>query len=179
MSNRNVRVIYLFLIAAVLSMLVLWRSSIIRFVLDFTGFFIQQDDAFRPYERSSSSVEFGIVDLPGEHTILVELARTQQEQIKGLSGHAPLSDQEGMLFINEQKIQQRFWMKEMLFPIDIIWIDDETIIGFIEDARPENPVATIYVSPKPVDRVLEVQAGFVRKYNLKTGDQLDIELSAQ
>ncbi len=110
-------------------------------------------------------------------TVIVELADTHAERVQGLSGHEPLADDEGMLFLFEMKEIQGFWMKDMLFPIDIIWIDDDTVVGFQQNAQPENPAKTIYYSPVPMDRVLEVQAGFVAQNEVKVGDVLDVHLS--
>jgi hypothetical protein len=124
--------------------------------------------------RTNASVRFS-----GGYSIHVELAQTPEEQEKGLSGHAQLGWDAGLLFLHERRAQQRYWMKDMLFPIDIIWIDGNTIIGFVEHAQPETPVSTIYTSPAPVDRVLEVRADFVRVYQIRVGDQLDIEFQDQ
>ncbi|MBI4437781.1 DUF192 domain-containing protein [Candidatus Uhrbacteria bacterium] len=108
--------------------------------------------------------------------VRVEVADTQAERVQGLSGHAPLGEEEGMLFLHEAKTIQGYWMKDMLFPLDIIWLDGATIVGFQENAPPENPAKTIYYSPVPVDRVLEVSAGFVAQNAVAIGDVLDVVL---
>lgn len=122
-------------------------------------------------QRSAPTVEFtnGMI-------VNVEIADTQAERVQGLSGHDPLLENEGMLFLFEIKEIQGFWMKDMLFPIDIIWIDGTTVVGFEQEAPLEDPVHTIYYSPAPVDRVLEVPSGFVAENEVKIGDVLDVEL---
>lgn len=122
-------------------------------------------------ERSSPTVTFA-----NGTTVSVEIADTQAERVQGLSGHASLAQDEGMLFLHDEKQIQGFWMKDMLFAIDIIWIDGNTVVGFQEDAQPETPTRTIYYSPVPINRVLEVQAGFVARNEVKVGDVLDVEL---
>ncbi|MFA4845881.1 MAG: DUF192 domain-containing protein [Patescibacteria group bacterium] len=124
--------------------------------------------------RETSSVP--TVEFANGTTITIVIADTQAERVQGLSGHAPLTEDEGMLFIHDDKQIQGYWMKDMLFPIDIIWIDGDTIVGFQEDAPLENPVRTIYYSPVPVDQVLEVSAGFVGQNDVKVGDVLDVVL---
>jgi hypothetical protein len=110
----------------------------------------------------------------GDHVFRVELARTIIEHSRGLSGRERLGEDEGMYFIFDSPTVQGFWMKDMLFPIDIIWISGERVVGFKENAQPEpgRSIFTlpVYNSPGPVDRVLEVNAGTVAKYGIEVGD---------
>lgn len=107
----------------------------------------------------------------GNTTIKVEWADTQSARIKGLSGRTSLGNNEGMLFIFPEKSVQKFWMKEMKFPLDIIWIDGERIAGIVYGAEPEaDNQPTIYSSPEPVDKVLEVNAGTALAKGMKVGD---------
>jgi uncharacterized membrane protein (UPF0127 family) len=119
-----------------------------------------------------------VVIFPGG-TIVVEIADSEAERRSGLSGRAGLASGRGMLFLHEDSAVQSYWMKGMSFAIDIIWIDDDEIVGFVEEAQPEDPPETVYVSPGPVDKVLEVPAGFVALHALEIGAILDIELSNQ
>ena len=100
----------------------------------------------------------------------VELARTQAEQIKGLSGHKPLGNDQGMLFIFSELTPRSFWMKNMLFPIDIIWIKDNSVIKVSPDLQPEgdSPQKT-YQSDVPANYVLEVPAGWAKKNKITAG----------
>ena len=65
-------------------------------------------------------------------------------------------------------------MKDMNFPIDIIWIAGSKVAGFAENAAPQPGARlwelSIYTSPDGVDKVLEVNAGVVAKDNIKVGD---------
>ena len=95
----------------------------------------------------------------------VELAVTSQQRIQGLSGHPPLAPDEGMLFVFDQARNVSFWMKEMLFPLDMIWIDAEcTVVHITRDAPPQAPGQSLsdlprYGPPVPVLYVLEINAG--------------------
>ena len=63
-------------------------------------------------------------------TVKVELALTMQAQAQGLSGRKILEENEGMLFVFKNSGRYSFWMKDMNFPIDILWIgDDFQVVG--------------------------------------------------
>jgi len=115
----------------------------------------------------------------------VEIASTTIEQSRGLSGRNELSQNSGMLFLFNYSGVQSFWMKDMKFTIDIIWIGNNPsssedsdwsgkVLGFVENA-PIQPNAqlwqlNIYNSPDGVSSVLEVDAGTVKRDNIKVGD---------
>ena len=109
----------------------------------------------------------------GNATFTTELATTAVEQARGLSFRPSLADESGMLFTFSPGVQN-FWMKDMNFPIDIIWIAGNKVAGFAQDAEPQPGAPlwklTIYTSPDGVDKVLEVNAGMVAKDNIKIGD---------
>ena len=95
----------------------------------------------------------------------VELAITVAQRTQGLSGHPPLAPRAGMLFVFEQAQKHSFWMKEMLFPLDMIWIDAEcTVVHITRNAPPQAPKQALadlplYGPPVPVLYVLEINAG--------------------
>ena len=71
-------------------------------------------------------------------------------------------------------------MKDMLIPIDIIWIHNGKVVGFAENVQPEPGVPTMklakYSPQSPVEYVLEVRAGTARRINLSVGDAVSIRL---
>jgi len=112
-------------------------------------------------------------------TLQVEIADNQEKRTNGLSKRNILGPNEGMLFIFESKdIYPSFWMKDMTFPIDIIWINDDKItdINRVVDIQANVPDSKLklYSPAKPVDYVLEVNAGFCTKYGIKVGDSVDL-----
>jgi uncharacterized protein len=113
------------------------------------------------------------------HTFNVEIASTTLEQMTGLSYRPSLGENDGMLFIFGRPSVQNFWMKDMHFPLDMIWISGNTVAGFAENAEPQpgDPLwqLKIYTSPDGVDKVLEVNAGTVAKDNIQVGDEVQIE----
>ena len=107
--------------------------------------------------------------------ISAEVAESLSAQAKGLSNRVELADKTGMLFVYKDKAERIFWMKEMQFAIDIIWIKDGVIVGFELNALPADENADdykIYSSPEPVDMVLEVQAGFVEREGIEVGERI-------
>jgi len=102
--------------------------------------------------------------------ISVELARTQEEIVRGLSGRPSLPSEKGMLFIFEEPGYYEFWMKDMRFPIDIIWIsEDLQVVDIAPDVGPETYPNTF--QPNDLAQyVLEVNALYTEVHGIKIGD---------
>ncbi len=125
---------------------------------------------------AKQSVEIKVGDAP----LRVSLAKTDQEITKGLSETAHLDENEGMLFVFQQKNQNRiFWMKDMLISIDIIWIKDMKVVQ-IDKSVPAPAVGTpnaslkLYPSNQAIDYALEVNAGFSDKNKITVGSLVDL-----
>lgn len=102
--------------------------------------------------------------------IKLELADTETKRARGLSGRSPLARDEGMLFVFPGPTKPGFWMKEMKFPLDLVWLDEKwRVVDLIQNATPESYPQT-FTPPAPVKYVLEVTAGFVNRNHLKVGD---------
>jgi len=105
--------------------------------------------------------------------ILVEVADTAQEQAQGLSGRSSLAENQGMLFLFGLPNYYSFWMKEMKFPLDFVWIANKQVIEITKNVQPQDyqPPKTLIPKEK-VDMVLEINAGLVEKLNIKVGDKI-------
>lgn len=108
----------------------------------------------------------------------VILATSQQEREIGLSETKQLSRNQGMIFLFDKPDYYPFWMKNMKFPIDIIYIDNDTIVTIKNDIQPpkdnrESP--KIYIPTAPANKVLEIEAGLSEKYKFKNGDKVKYE----
>ena len=113
----------------------------------------------------------------GDHTFAVELATTSLQQEKGLSYHSSLPQNAGMLFVFEEPAIRTFWMKDMKFPIDIIFIRNNRIINIHENIWPPSPNTPVsdlsrYSSSEPANYVLEINAGLSQKYGFRNGDSV-------
>ena len=113
----------------------------------------------------------------GSSNISVELARTSAEQARGLGARSTLGTYSGMLFIFNDPTIPGFWMKDMNFPIDIVWISENRIIGVIENADPQIGAAEselkVYTPPSSVDSVIELHAGAFKASQARVGDEVD------
>jgi uncharacterized membrane protein (UPF0127 family) len=114
----------------------------------------------------------------GSAVFEAEAATTMTERARGLSFRPSLGENQGMLFLFGKPAAQSFWMKDMNFPIDIIWIGGDAVLGFAQNAAPQPGVPlwglTLYRSPDGTDKVLEVNAGTVAKDGIKVGDRVQI-----
>ena len=121
--------------------------------------------------------------LPDGTKITVALAKTDEERARGLSGRDSLGDNEGMYFIFPREDRYGFWMKDMRFPIDILWIQRGELVGVEQDTPPEpgksDMELMIYHPPEPVTTVLELKAGSAERYHLKTGDKVRVQIVPQ
>lgn len=114
--------------------------------------------------------------LAGGVQIEVEIADNPVEQTRGLSGRGELCRDCGMLFIFKNAGMRTFWMKDMKFPLDIIYIQDHKITEIYENIQAptsRDPQPRQVSSQRPADMVLEVNAGFAKDNELKIGDSLD------
>lgn len=109
----------------------------------------------------------------GNKTILLEYAKTEEERTRGLSGRESLSEDVGLLFTFEKPDFYPFWMKDMNFPIDIIWIGDDFRVVDITENLATSTYPRSVTSKKPAKYVLEVIAGFSKKNKVKIGDKVD------
>ena len=113
----------------------------------------------------------------GTTKIKVDLATTTATFKKGLSGRPSLASDTGLLFIFKTADIYQFWMPDMHFPIDIIWINNGKVVDVDENATnifdPKHPV---FYRPSSAARyVLEVNAGFFKKHGLKIGDKVQLQ----
>ena len=87
----------------------------------------------------------------------------------GLSGRQSLDEDAGMVFLFKDIELYDFWMKDMKFPIDIIWIDSEKkVVGIEKNVSPDTYPET-FASPIPLSTVLELNAFGSEKFGIATG----------
>lgn len=110
----------------------------------------------------------------GKVPLLVTVAATLPEQTKGLSGVPSLPMTQGKLFIFNTAAQQGIWMKDMLFPIDILWFDNSLKLIHIEKNVSPSTFPTIFTPPTDARFVIETAANFTSAYNVNLGDTLNL-----
>ena len=109
----------------------------------------------------------------GDVKVKVELAFTHEEQEQGLSGRKSLEEGTGMLFIFPKPGKYFFWMKDMNFPIDIVWIDENFRVTYIEKNALPSSYPNSFGPTVDNSYILEVLDGFAEKNNLKIGDSVE------
>ena len=106
----------------------------------------------------------------------LEVAKSADERAKGLSGRDRLDENSGMVFVFSKDSKPIFWMKDTKIALDIIWINYNKIVGIEKNVQPEigksDSELEKYVSPSTIDYVLEVNAGFSDKNNIRSGQMI-------
>lgn len=124
--------------------------------------------------QSSSSV------IINNNIFKISIADEASEREIGLSNRDSLPQDEGMLFVFDTKDYFPFWMKDTKIPLDIIFIDDVSIVYIFENAQPPDPTQLkselpLYTPDKKANYVLEINGGLARRYNIKVGDKVEFK----
>ncbi len=144
-------------LAIIVISLIIWRAGDINFTLPFTS-------------QANAQVN--------NHEIELTVVRSERDRMNGLSGRRSLDRDDGMLFVFEEKDRHSFWMKNMNFPLDIIYIDDNKVVDIKKNAQPiseEDTSPTIYTPSRPANYVLEVNAGVADEYKITVGSTISFE----
>jgi uncharacterized protein len=103
---------------------------------------------------------------------MAEVADTGALREQGLSGRASLPEGRGMLFVFDQDGSWGIWMKDMLFSIDIVWLDKEGRVAWMETNVSPETYPTAFYSESPARYVLELPAGAAAKYGIAIGTKI-------
>lgn len=127
---------------------------------------------YQEIKNQSSQVDVKI----NNHLIKANISNTQEQRYRGLSNRKSLCADCGMLFIFPEKDLRKFVMRNMNFPLDIIFISDNKIINIEQKLKPEgSQPQNIYSSISPANMVLELNATYCEKNNIKVGDKIIIK----
>jgi len=106
-----------------------------------------------------------------EKTIKVEFVTTAADMYRGLSGRNYLCSDCGMLFDFPNSGERKFVMRDMKFPLDIVFISNGRIIKIDANLVPAgDKPEIIYSSEGEVNQVLELNAGYTTQNNINVGD---------
>ena len=111
-----------------------------------------------------------------EKCFSVEIADENYEKVLGLSNRDSLNENQAMLFIFKEETIPNFWMKDMKFPIDIIWIDENLEISEIsKNLKPcEEDFCPTFKPKEKIKYVLEINAGLSEEFNFEVGDEVKL-----
>lgn len=115
----------------------------------------------------------------GGAVIKAEVADSAEARTRGLSSRPNLRKGQGLLLVFDQPGRYAIWMKDMNFPLDIMWIKDGRLADFVENAPPPapgTPDSELYVYEPYIlsDYILEVGSGFIESRGLKIGDPVEV-----
>jgi uncharacterized membrane protein (UPF0127 family) len=118
-----------------------------------------------PYRRDGNVVI-------GGHVIYVEQAKNSAEFEKGLGGRPCIPSNQGMFFAFNKDDHYPFWMKDMKFPIDIVWITSGHSVAAIEVNEQPSTYPDKFVNKIPAQYVLELKANLTTQLGLKLGSSV-------
>jgi len=108
----------------------------------------------------------------GDHDFSAEIAKSDAERAKGLMGRESLAKNFGMWFEFPQMGNYKFWMKDTMIPLDLLFIDsDMKVVDIIKNTSP-NSTETLS-SSAPFQYVLELNAGAADEDEIKIGDTVE------
>lgn len=105
----------------------------------------------------------------GSNTIFVEIADTDEARTIGLSGRESLASGTGILFIFDNPGIYGFWMKDMRFPIDIVWIDENWKVIGVDNSVDPATFPTIFYPKSAAKFVLELNSGDAARWGIDAG----------
>mgnify|MGYP003973530207 CR=1 FL=1 len=106
----------------------------------------------------------------GENTLLCEIARSEQEQARGLMFRKSLPEDNGMLFVYSADRRMSYWMKDTEIPLSIAFISSDGFIKEIYDLKPFSLNAVL--SKQSVRYALEVNQGYFQRNSISEGDKI-------
>ena len=104
------------------------------------------------------------------------IADTDEKRISGLSNFKPLKDHEAMLFVFEEPAKYNFWMKDMNFSIDIIWLNEKREIITVYEGVTPDTYPQIFSPDKSALYVIEGNAGFFKRQGWVKGGAVSLPL---
>ena len=113
----------------------------------------------------------------GKRTYYLEVADSSASREKGLSGRESLAGNRGMLFVFDEPGKYCFWMKDTLFPLDMIWLDREHRVKHIEkNVQPSSYPSQEFCYEGQAKYVIELNKGEVNRAGITINDKLDVGL---
>jgi uncharacterized protein len=109
----------------------------------------------------------------GARRYTLQIATTPVQQHLGLGDRASLPRDEGMLFVFDRPGTQCFWMKDMHFPLDMIWLSGNKRIGYIKANISPATYPHVFCPSVPAQYVIELNAGQAAQAGMHTGEVLE------
>lgn len=134
-------------------------------------------DANEYADKSDAEVKFEAYDFRfvriGSETYKLYISDDELKRNQGLSDVTSMYDYEGMAFVFETSEAPAFWMKDMNFSLDFVYLQDGVIVDIVEDVSPESYPDLIYPS-SPATIVIELNDDQIELNEAQIGDQVEL-----
>ena len=140
----------------------LWSVAIVAIVIA----------AYGVFGRQPAAPPLPTLVTPTGAEISLHVADTPEERERGLGGRPSLGRKEAMLFVFDEPGRYGFWMKGMLFPLDIIWLDADFRVVHMEENVATSTYPRLYEPPSAASYVLELSAGASAETGIANGAAL-------
>lgn len=125
---------------------------------------------FYSYKSNTKKCDYQLIEV-NKITLCTRVAYSDAERISGLSGVSSLDKYEALLFVFEDEDKHGIWMKNMLIPIDIFWLNANKQVIHIEENVNPDTYPKVYQPKTNAKYVIETNAGFAEKNKLNLIDQ--------
>lgn len=131
--------------------------------------------ALHPFTDTQSSAQDTLrTVVVGGGLVHVSVADTETLRQQGLSGKAGLAPNEGMLFVFPSDGRYAFWMKDMLFSIDMLWLSADGRIVYLKQRVSPDTYPQTFAPDTPARYVLELPAGYAAAHQVRAGDVVQL-----
>ncbi len=130
---------------------------------------------FLAYYKSDK--KFAVVE-SNDIRVNAEVADNFAKQAAGLMFREKLGKNDGMIFVFRKEDYHKFWMMNVKFPLDFIWIgSNKTVVDVTENAQLCLVNCTNFTSKEKAQYVLEVNAGFIKENKILIGTKSDFRIN--
>lgn len=152
---------------------IIWITILIIVLILLSGWFLIVESGKRVKNNIDNKDRVCVKNI----CYIVQVAKTVQEQERGLMFRSELASDQGMIFEFEQPGAYPFWMKNTLIPLDIVWIGADKKINYISKNTPpcDQDSCPLYGSQAPAKYVLEINAGQIDLIGAAIGDEVTIK----
>lgn len=160
-------------------------STIFILIVGIFALWVYSNDPKTDSENDGQAVEingvqknsnYSVIVAP-QGSIIVDIADTPELRTRGLSGRRALPTNQGLFFVFESSDYWGIWMKDMLFPIDVMWLDEQLRVVHIEKNISPNSYPKTFSSRSPARYILEINAGVSDDLKINIGSELEFQKS--
>jgi len=150
-----------------------YQPAILLAIVSIIGLFVFWQFQIKRNPKSPFGNKLQTVSLSG-HSLSAEVVTTQEKKALGLSGRESLCADCAMLFLYEEKSIYPFWMKDMRFDLDMVWILGNKVVYLAKNVPFAGGTAKTINPGTLADKVLEINAGASNRLGIKVGDLVSL-----